>query len=328
MFHACTANIDFMENVKKFANFFELNRPGCKYPLAVHSQCNAMYSNCHYDLACIKVAVLEPKKIPQTLEVVFGKYLHAIYFIVEEGDGSGAHSSADRDKDPMDEDDDLLSEEEKEIGKNSTATLGGNSSAPTREHKSSQGGFNQQSNSNKQVTEQSDMNISTTLDRHLEPTVGLDTEHLASSPSILLNGLIVDVPEQSKYMDNQVAIHCADLPSEAWYRKQAECILDNAVDIVLDEIASQVMQEDDAEVNTRLPATPSKRVSPQTPIRRSKRREATIDEDSLERAERLVAMKNLEIPTNGKNFNNSILSISDKVIFLKLRVVSFIMQTR
>ena len=37
------------------------------------------------NLARIKVAVLDPKKIPQTLEVVFGKYLHAIYFIVEEG---------------------------------------------------------------------------------------------------------------------------------------------------------------------------------------------------------------------------------------------------
>jgi len=106
----------------------------------------------------------------------------------------------------MDEDDDLLSEEEKEIGKNSTATLGGNSSAPTREHNSSQGGFNQQPNSNKQITEQSDMHLSTTLDRHLEPTIGLDTEHLASSPSILLNGLNVEVSEQSKYMDNQVVL--------------------------------------------------------------------------------------------------------------------------
>ena len=65
------------------------------------------------NLARIKVAVLEPKKNPQTLEVVFGKYLHAIYFIVEEWEGSGAHSSADQDKDPMDEDDDLLSEKKR-----------------------------------------------------------------------------------------------------------------------------------------------------------------------------------------------------------------------
>ncbi|CAD6260963.1 unnamed protein product [Miscanthus lutarioriparius] len=194
------------------------------------------------NLARIKVAVLDPKKIPQTLEVVFGKYLHAIYFIVEEGDGSGAHSSADQDKDPMDEDDDLLK-----------------------------------------------------------------------------------VPEQSKHMDNQVnviATQCADLPSEAWYRKQAECILGNVVDVVLDEIASHVMQEDDAEVNTRLPTTPCKRVWPQTPIRGSKRREATADEDSLDRAERLVAMKNLEIPAkNGKNFNNSVLSISDNAISSNLNNV-------
>jgi len=158
----------------------------------------------------------------------------------------------------------------------------------------------------------------------LEPTVGLDTEDLASSPSIL-NGLNVQVPEQSKHMDNQVnvtATQCADLPSEAWYRKQAECILGNVVDVVLDEIASQVMQEDDAEVNTRLPATPSKRVSPKTPIRRSKRREAMADEDSLERAERLVATKNLETPAkNGKNFNNSILSISDNAISSNLNNV-------
>ena len=93
--------------------------------------------------------------------------------------------------------------------------------------------------------------MSTALDRHLEPTVGLDTEDLASRPSIFLNGLNVEVPEQSKHADNQVnvaATQCADLPSEAWYRKQAECILDNVVDVVLDEIASQVMQENDAEV--------------------------------------------------------------------------------
>jgi len=208
---------------------------------------------------------------------------------------------------------------------NSKATLGGNSSAPTGEHKSSQGGFNQQPNSNKQVTEQSDMHLSTTLDRHLEPTVGLDTEDLASSPCIFLNGLNVEVPQKSKHMDNQVnviATQCADLPSEAWYRKQAECILDNVVDVVLDEIASQVLQEDDAEVNTRLPTTPSKRVSPQTLIRRSKRREATADEDSLDKAERLAAMKNLEIPAkNGKNFNNSVLSISDNAISSNLNNV-------
>ncbi|WVZ91345.1 hypothetical protein U9M48_037533 [Paspalum notatum var. saurae] len=42
--------------------------------------------------------------------------------------------------------------------------------------------------------------------------------------------------------------------------------------------------------------TPSKRGTSLTPVRRSKRREATVDEDSLERAERLVAIKNLESP--------------------------------
>jgi hypothetical protein len=74
------------------------------------------------DLARIKVAVLDPKKIPETLHVVFGKYLHAIYFILEEGEGSGKHVDDGLDNEPMDEDDDLLGEEE--FGKSDDAPLG------------------------------------------------------------------------------------------------------------------------------------------------------------------------------------------------------------
>jgi hypothetical protein len=79
------------------------------------------------DLARIKVAVLDPKKIPETLQVVFGKYLHAIYFILEEGEGSSEHVDDGLDNEPMDEDDDLLGEEE-ELGKSKDAPLGGGKS--------------------------------------------------------------------------------------------------------------------------------------------------------------------------------------------------------
>lgn len=75
------------------------------------------------------------------------------------------------------------------------------------------------------------------------------------------------------------------------------------------------MTLEDLEKETeRLPVTPSKRSSTQSPVRRSKRREAISDEDSLERAECLVAIKNLEVPAIcGNEFNNSIVSISDSV---------------
>ena len=50
-----------------------------------------------------------------------------------------------------------------------------------------------------------------------------------------------------------------------------------------------------------------------TPLRRSKRREATADEDSIERASRLVAKRNLEVD-EGKHYSNSILSFSNEHI--------------
>ncbi|CAL5007036.1 unnamed protein product [Urochloa decumbens] len=49
-----------------------------------------------------------------------------------------------------------------------------------------------------------------------------------------------------------------------------------------------------------------------TPLRRSKRHEASVDEDSIERAARLVAKKNMEVD-EGKPYNNSILSLSQKM---------------
>lgn len=48
-----------------------------------------------------------------------------------------------------------------------------------------------------------------------------------------------------------------------------------------------------------------------TPLRRSLRRQGSIDEDSTERAAKLVAKKNLEKPA-GNDFDNSILTFSDK----------------
>ena len=68
-----------------------------------------------FDLARIKVAVLDQQKIPDTLEVVFGKYLHGIFFIIEEAGSSGFNKGNNTKKDPMDEDEDLLGEEEKEL---------------------------------------------------------------------------------------------------------------------------------------------------------------------------------------------------------------------
>jgi hypothetical protein len=94
------------------------------------------------DLARIKVAVLDPKKIPETLQVVSSKYLHAIYFILEEGEGSGKHVDDGLDNEPMDEDDDLLGEEE--LGKSKDAPLGGGKSGSADGQYPTQEGSNQQ----------------------------------------------------------------------------------------------------------------------------------------------------------------------------------------
>jgi hypothetical protein len=53
-------------------------------------------------------------------------------------------------------------------------------------------------------------------------------------------------------------------------------------------------------------------VSPKTQLRRSKRREMTVNEHSLERAERIKAKKNLDAP--GTSLYNSFLSFSDSRI--------------
>lgn len=72
--------------------------------------------------------------------------------------------------------------------------------------------------------------------------------------------------------------------------------------------------------------TPSKRSLPCTPVRTSKRREATIDENSLERAEHLVAIRNLEEPPlAGKVFKNSILTVSDSTFSSNIQSVGIFM---
>jgi hypothetical protein len=81
------------------------------------------------------VAVLDPKKIPDVMQVVFGKHLHAIYFIVEEGETSNPSLEQGQDKDPMDEDDDLLGDEEKELAKNQK--LGGGATGSSSDHSTS-----------------------------------------------------------------------------------------------------------------------------------------------------------------------------------------------
>jgi hypothetical protein len=84
------------------------------------------------------VAVLDPKKIPDVMQVVFGKHLHAIYFIVEEGETSNPSLEQGQDKDdpnPMDEDDDLLGDEEKELAKNQK--LGGDATGSSSDHSTS-----------------------------------------------------------------------------------------------------------------------------------------------------------------------------------------------
>jgi hypothetical protein len=104
------------------------------------------------------------------------------------------------------------------------------------------------------------------------------------------------------------------VPTDATLRQIAESIVDGVVDRQLDEIALKVALEDVEEPKTQPPATPSKRISTESPVRRSKRREATADEDSLVTADRLVAIKNLEVPANnGNNLSNSILSVPDSI---------------
>ncbi|CAN6169805.1 unnamed protein product [Urochloa humidicola] len=114
--------------------------------------------------------------------------------------------------------------------------------------------------------------------------------------------------------------------SDSNLRQMAEKIMDKAVHNQLENIFDQVMNEDDDVVQKKSSVTPSKRVLPQTPVRWSKKREATADEDSLERAERLVAIKNLETTTkSGKNFNNSILSVPDSVFASNIQNVGISM---
>ncbi|CAO2150266.1 unnamed protein product [Urochloa humidicola] len=114
--------------------------------------------------------------------------------------------------------------------------------------------------------------------------------------------------------------------SDSNLQQMAEKIMDKTVHNQLENIFDQVMNEDDDVVQKKSSVTPSKRVLPQTSVRWSKRREATADEDSLERAERLVAIKNLETTTkSGKNFNNSILTVPDSVFASNIQNVGISM---
>lgn len=60
------------------------------------------------------------------------------------------------------------------------------------------------------------------------------------------------------------------------------------------------------------------KISAALPKRRSKRREAEVDEDMLERAKRVVAKKNLDGP-EGNSFKNSVLSFTDELVINNLR---------
>ncbi|TVU00621.1 hypothetical protein EJB05_53956, partial [Eragrostis curvula] len=63
-----------------------------------------------------------------------------------------------------------------------------------------------------------------------------------------------------------------------------------------------------------MPPVLSKAMEPEaTSLRRSRRRQHSVDEDSFERAETVVAKKNLEIP-KGTELENSILSFTNKQI--------------
>lgn len=65
---------------------------------------------------------------------------------------------------------------------------------------------------------------------------------------------------------------------------------------------------------TGIDGTPRRTVVSQSslsPLRRSKRRQDTADEDSVERASRLTAKKNLE-NMEGNNYKNSLLSLSNE----------------
>jgi hypothetical protein len=110
-------------------------------------------------------------------------------------------------------------------------------------------------------------------------------------------------------------------------RQMAEEIVDKEVDIQLEKILDKVLIEDDDVVQkNKSSVNPSKQVLPQALVQWSKRREATADEDSLERVARLVVIKNLETTSkSGNNSQNSILSIPDSVFSLNIKSVGISM---
>ncbi|XP_062193487.1 uncharacterized protein LOC133896859 [Phragmites australis] len=129
---------------------------------------------------------------------------------------------------------------------------------------------------------------------------------------------------------------------DEWVRNKVDAIMDIVVDANLKEIADRIVAEDadfgfgktdmlpigsdlgkgagtEDAAAASLPlaatkdqfssvspgaSTPSKRVSSNTPVRWSKRRASTVDEDSVERAARLVAIRNLEIPDTEETHRN------------------------
>ncbi|KAJ1281684.1 hypothetical protein BS78_04G324700 [Paspalum vaginatum] len=246
------------------------------------------------DLARIRVAVLDPKKIPETLQVVFGKYLHDIYFIVEDGDGSSGQNVSNLNRDPMNEDDDdMLGDEEQELRKlknTKDATVATNKiNAPTQEHV------------NATNTQQGKQCASEPIDLERGAETVL-ADGLSSSPSQLLTPATGSCTALS---DDFVADKMA---SEAMLQQGAEVISDEVVNTQLEKIVDHVIAEDVEQDNL----VPSKTALQLTPVRRSKRREFTVDEDSLERAERLVAIKNLEIPTTGNLQSNLLDTVMER----------------
>uniref|UniRef100_A0A0A9C885 Uncharacterized protein n=1 Tax=Arundo donax TaxID=35708 RepID=A0A0A9C885_ARUDO len=87
------------------------------------------------DLACIHVAILDSKLIPDIMEVVFGKCLHSICFIVEDDKSSTSKNGTDPSDENLDQDDDMLGEEEKEMKKREAkrSKLTGSSSTATQQ---------------------------------------------------------------------------------------------------------------------------------------------------------------------------------------------------
>ncbi|WVZ90621.1 LOW QUALITY PROTEIN: hypothetical protein U9M48_036906 [Paspalum notatum var. saurae] len=234
---------------------------------------------------------------------------------------SSAKSKSDSRNDPMDEDDDLIGEKEKELRKNKDApkdNTGQQQNPLLPENAGNQSLNHNQLHKAPSASVELDQPKKRALEQEgiarldgngLTANVFLGPrevfgQHCGQFAQVFAEPVEVDGPTADggvlagTDVDHMLSWAQDEMPSEQMLGVMADKILDTVVERQIDEIADRVFSED---------STQGKNPSPCPPIRRSKRREATADEDSLERAERLVALKNLEDSTKSGHLQGYIL---------------------